>query len=63
MPTSTLWCAELSLDRIFADADSLHLGVSQVYYHRVGTRQSEDILVHKDEAHSEWMFGAGGTEE
>ncbi|BGP47335.1 hypothetical protein JCM10450v2_003187 [Rhodotorula kratochvilovae] len=34
-----------------------------VYYHRVGTPQSEDILVYKDEANPEWMFSAGMTED
>lgn len=34
-----------------------------VYYHRVGTKQEQDILVLKDAEHPEWMFGAGGTEE
>ncbi|GAA5975150.1 hypothetical protein JCM11641_004366 [Rhodosporidiobolus odoratus] len=34
-----------------------------LYYHRVGTPQSEDVLVHKDPEHPEWMFGASGTED
>ncbi|GJN89615.1 hypothetical protein Rhopal_002602-T1 [Rhodotorula paludigena] len=34
-----------------------------LYYHRVGTPQSEDILVYKDEEHPEWMFSGGGTED
>ncbi|OBZ71845.1 Prolyl endopeptidase [Grifola frondosa] len=33
-----------------------------LYYHRVGTEQSEDVLVHKDEAHPEWMWGTEVTE-
>ncbi|GAA6022150.1 hypothetical protein JCM10207_000780, partial [Rhodosporidiobolus poonsookiae] len=36
---------------------------AMLYYHRVGTPQSEDILVHKDPEHPEWMFGASGTED
>ncbi|KAL1747799.1 prolyl oligopeptidase [Schizophyllum fasciatum] len=34
-----------------ADKDAM------IYYHRVGTDQSADILVHKDGEHPEWMFG------
>ena len=34
-----------------------------VYYHRVGTPQSVDVLVMKDPEHPEWMFSASGTEE
>lgn len=34
-----------------------------VYYHRVGTTQEQDVLIHKDPEHPEWMFGVGGTEE
>ncbi|BGP15271.1 hypothetical protein JCM10213v2_003231 [Rhodosporidiobolus nylandii] len=40
-----------------ADLDAM------LYYHRVGTPQSEDILVHKDPQNREWMFGASGTED
>nr|CRX78967.1 hypothetical protein ls5930a1_00049 [Leucosporidium scottii] len=36
---------------------------AMVYYHRVGTKQDQDILVLKDAEHPEWMFGAGGTED
>ncbi|GAA5902303.1 hypothetical protein JCM6882_000496 [Rhodosporidiobolus microsporus] len=36
---------------------------AMLYYHRIGTPQFEDILVHKDPEHPEWMFGAGGTED
>ncbi|GAA5823713.1 hypothetical protein JCM11251_000736 [Rhodosporidiobolus azoricus] len=36
---------------------------AMLYYHRIGTHQSEDILVHQDAEHPEWMFGAGGTED
>ncbi|GAA5931240.1 hypothetical protein JCM1841_000871 [Sporobolomyces salmonicolor] len=36
---------------------------AMLYYHRVGTPQSEDVLVHKDPEHPEWMFGAGATED
>ncbi|GAA5836298.1 hypothetical protein JCM3766R1_003483 [Sporobolomyces carnicolor] len=34
-----------------------------LYYHRVGTPQSEDVLIHSDSEHPEWMFGAGATED
>ncbi|KAL0949097.1 hypothetical protein HGRIS_009187 [Hohenbuehelia grisea] len=27
-----------------------------LYYHRIGTQQSEDIVVHKDDEHPEWMW-------
>ncbi|EED83383.1 predicted protein [Postia placenta Mad-698-R] len=33
-----------------------------LYYHRLGTDQAEDVLVHKDEAHPEWMWGTEITE-
>lgn len=34
-----------------------------VWYHRVGTSQSEDVLVYKDDKNREWMFSADMTEE
>ncbi|BGP07293.1 hypothetical protein JCM10049v2_003124 [Rhodotorula toruloides] len=34
-----------------------------LYYHKIGTPQSEDVLVYKDESNPEWMFSAGGTED
>jgi hypothetical protein len=33
-----------------------------LYYHRIGTPQSEDILVHKDDEHPTWMWSAGLSE-
>lgn len=36
---------------------------SRVFYHKVGTDQSEDMLIYKDEAHPDWSFGAGVTED
>ncbi len=36
---------------------------AKVYYHRVGTDQSEDLLIHQDEANPEWGFGMGVTED
>ncbi|KAF8351067.1 prolyl oligopeptidase [Amanita rubescens] len=36
---------------------------AMVYYHRIGTSQSEDILVHEDNENPEWMFGAEVTED
>lgn len=33
-----------------------------LYYHRIGTPQSEDILVHKDDENPTWMWGAGLSE-
>lgn len=36
---------------------------AKVYYHQVGTEQSEDLLIHQDEAHPEWMFGVEVTED
>lgn len=36
---------------------------ASLYYHRIGTPQTEDVLVHQDKDHPEWMFGAGATEE
>jgi len=36
---------------------------AKVYYHRVGTEQNEDLLIHKDDANPEWGFGVGVTED
>jgi prolyl oligopeptidase len=36
---------------------------AKVYYHRVGTDQTEDLLIHQDESHPEWGFGVGVTED
>ena len=36
---------------------------AMLYYHRVGTKQSQDVLVHQDKENPEWMFSAGATEE
>ena len=35
----------------------------KVYFHRLGTSQSEDKLVHKDDAHPEWGFSPSVTED
>ena len=36
---------------------------AKVYYHRVSTDQSEDLLIHKDDANPEWGFGLGVSED
>ncbi|KIL67398.1 hypothetical protein M378DRAFT_74086 [Amanita muscaria Koide BX008] len=36
---------------------------AMIYYHRVGTPQTDDILVHEDKENPEWMFGAEVTED
>jgi len=36
---------------------------AMVYYHRIGTPQSEDILIHKDPANPEWMFSVDVTDD
>lgn len=36
---------------------------SKLYYHKVGTSQSDDILVYEDKAHPQWGFSAGVTED
>lgn len=36
---------------------------AELRYHKLGTPQSEDLLIHKDAEHPEWMFGAGATED
>ncbi len=36
---------------------------SKVYYHKVGTSQSADLLVYEDNQHPQWGFGAGVTED
>ncbi|PSS31987.1 hypothetical protein PHLCEN_2v2229 [Hermanssonia centrifuga] len=35
---------------------------AMLYYHKVGTSQSEDILVYKDHTEPEWFFGAEVSE-
>ncbi|EMD31833.1 hypothetical protein CERSUDRAFT_88707 [Gelatoporia subvermispora B] len=35
---------------------------AMLFYHRIGTSQAEDILVHKDDSNPEWMWGAEITE-
>ncbi|KAG1807907.1 prolyl oligopeptidase [Suillus variegatus] len=35
---------------------------AMLYYHRIGTPQSQDILVIKDAEHPEWMWGASVSE-
>ncbi|MFW5656334.1 MAG: prolyl oligopeptidase family serine peptidase [Bacteroidota bacterium] len=36
---------------------------AMVYYHKVGTPQSEDILIYKDDNNPEWGFGAEVSED
>nr|E2JFG1.1 RecName: Full=Prolyl oligopeptidase A [Amanita bisporigera]ADN19204.1 prolyl oligopeptidase [Amanita bisporigera] len=36
---------------------------AMIYYHRIGTSQSDDILVHEDQEHPDWVFGAEVTED
>ncbi|KAH7890841.1 prolyl oligopeptidase [Phlebopus sp. FC_14] len=35
---------------------------AMLYYHRIGTSQSEDVLVMKDAEHPEWMWGTSVSE-
>ena len=35
----------------------------KVYYHKLGTPQSEDVLIHKDDEHPEWGFSPTVTED
>jgi prolyl oligopeptidase len=35
----------------------------KVFYHKVGDDQSKDVLVYKDEAHPDWMFGPDVTDD
>ncbi|OSD01749.1 hypothetical protein PYCCODRAFT_1368709 [Trametes coccinea BRFM310] len=35
---------------------------AMLYYHRLGTQQSEDVLVYKDDSEPEWMWGTQITE-
>ncbi len=36
---------------------------SKIYYHQVGTAQSEDVLIYEDKNHPEWGFGAQVTDD
>ncbi len=36
---------------------------AKVFYHRVGTSQSKDVLIHKNDEHPEWGFNLGVTED
>ncbi|KAM0788985.1 hypothetical protein ACM66B_003056 [Microbotryomycetes sp. NB124-2] len=36
---------------------------AMLYYHKVGTSQEQDVLVHKDPEHPEWMFGVSTTDD
>lgn len=36
---------------------------AMIFYHRIGTDQSADILVHKDDDHPTWMYGLSVTED
>lgn len=51
-------------DEPAADAEfqSLNLG-QKIYLHRVGTPQSEDVLIHSDADHPEWGFSPEVTED
>jgi prolyl oligopeptidase len=35
----------------------------KLYYHRIGTPQSEDVLIYERPDHKDWNFGAGVTED
>ncbi|KAI0922051.1 hypothetical protein AcV5_000515 [Taiwanofungus camphoratus] len=35
---------------------------AMLYYHRIGTKQAEDILIHKDDEHPEWMWATQVSE-
>jgi prolyl oligopeptidase len=35
----------------------------KVFYHKVGDDQSKDVLIYKDEAHPDWMFGPDVTDD
>jgi prolyl oligopeptidase len=39
------------------------LQFQKVYYHRVGTPQSQDAMVYKNDDEPDWMFGAGVTND
>lgn len=36
---------------------------SAIYFHKLGTTQNQDLLVHKDPAHPNYYFGLGTTED
>jgi prolyl oligopeptidase len=34
-----------------------------IYYHKLGTQQSEDVLIYRRPDHPDWSFGAGPTDD
>ncbi|GAA5986969.1 hypothetical protein JCM10908_000972 [Rhodotorula pacifica] len=36
---------------------------AMLYYHKVGTPQSEDVLIYKDASNPKWMFSGSGTDD
>lgn len=36
---------------------------AMLYYHRVGTPQSDDVLIHRNADEPTWMFGCGSTDD
>lgn len=41
-----------------AGQETDQLRFQKVFYHRVGTKQSEDVLIHENKDEPLWMFGA-----
>lgn len=46
-----------------AGTETEKLKNQKVYYHRVGTKQEEDVLVYMDESEPDWMFDAEVTND
>lgn len=41
-----------------AGTETEKLKFQKVMYHRVGTKQEEDVLIYQDKNEADWMFGA-----
>ncbi len=50
---------EPKADAALAEANFFH----KVYFHKLGTQQADDVLVHDAPEHKEWMFGSLVTDD
>jgi prolyl oligopeptidase len=46
-----------------AGTETKKLAGQKVYYHRVGTKQADDVLIHEDPSEPDWMFSVQVTHD